>query len=264
MKKLSGVLVCLLLFTFISSARIIEVADAGITDKLRAVIAAKNAGGEAPPSTPDLFYDSFGTGSDEYDNTLPCGSAPCWTEDQGVGNTVDADYASGYAGDGLEINPVNTGNDATSTMTNSATTAVHYIQLRFKVLNWNASPTWGHSYISFHGHQESWPVSLKTYNDSASNFPVQFKENGGTEFEIAEIKDTNWHHLVYRCPSDSTTDITYKWDGGGEATATDVECDSDTVNFTLGARADGVTVAYQVIFDDFGICSEANKANCGW
>ena len=48
MKKLSGVFICLLLFTFISSARIIEVADAGITDKLRAVIAAKNAGG-APP-----------------------------------------------------------------------------------------------------------------------------------------------------------------------------------------------------------------------
>ena len=46
MKKLTGVLVCLLLFTFISSARIIEVADAGITDKLRAVIAAKNAGSE--------------------------------------------------------------------------------------------------------------------------------------------------------------------------------------------------------------------------
>ena len=45
MKKLSGVLVCLLLFTFISSARIIEVADAGVTDKLKAVIAAKNAGG---------------------------------------------------------------------------------------------------------------------------------------------------------------------------------------------------------------------------
>ena len=46
MKKLSGVLVCLLLFTFISSARIIEVADAGITDKLKAVIAARNTGGE--------------------------------------------------------------------------------------------------------------------------------------------------------------------------------------------------------------------------
>ena len=45
MKKLSGVFICLLLFTFISSARIIEVADAGITDKLKAVIAAKNAGG---------------------------------------------------------------------------------------------------------------------------------------------------------------------------------------------------------------------------
>ena len=49
MKKLTGVLVCLLLFTFISSARIIEVADAGITDKLRAVIAAKNASAPAAP-----------------------------------------------------------------------------------------------------------------------------------------------------------------------------------------------------------------------
>ena len=45
MKKLSGVFICLLLFTVLSSARIIEVADAGITDKLKAVIAAKNAGG---------------------------------------------------------------------------------------------------------------------------------------------------------------------------------------------------------------------------
>ena len=42
MKKLSGAFICLLLFTVLSSARIIEVADAGITDKLKAVIAARN------------------------------------------------------------------------------------------------------------------------------------------------------------------------------------------------------------------------------
>ena len=46
MKKLITILAIVLLAT--SSARIIEVADAGITDKLKAVIAAKNAGGAAP------------------------------------------------------------------------------------------------------------------------------------------------------------------------------------------------------------------------
>ena len=76
MKKLSGVFICLLLFTFISSARIIEVADAGITDKLRAVIAAKNAGGAPPPSyyTTETFEGSTDCGGEEADF---CDSA--WT-----------------------------------------------------------------------------------------------------------------------------------------------------------------------------------------
>ena len=72
MKKLCGVLICFFLLTFISSARIIEVADAGITDKLRAVIAAKNAGAPAP-------------GGDYDDITLwigweNCGGTPCQTD----------------------------------------------------------------------------------------------------------------------------------------------------------------------------------------
>jgi len=58
MKKLSGVFICLLLFTFISSARIIEVADAGITDKLRAVIAAKNAPAEGGPPACETNSDA--------------------------------------------------------------------------------------------------------------------------------------------------------------------------------------------------------------
>ena len=62
MKKLSGVFICLLLFTFISSARIIEVADAGITDKLRAVIAAKNVAAPAGcDGTADVDYYTANT-----------------------------------------------------------------------------------------------------------------------------------------------------------------------------------------------------------
>jgi len=82
MKKLTGVFICLLLFTFISSARIIEVADAGITDKLKAVIAAKNAGG-APPSgcTPDS--------GDNYNQDFETGSEPTnWS------NTNSPDYGA--------------------------------------------------------------------------------------------------------------------------------------------------------------------------
>ena len=99
MKKLSGVLVCLLLFTFISSARIIEVADAGITDKLRAVIAAKGAAvaacGLTSEPAGDIFSDGFeGSGSGGYELTATatsCASAgaPVWCNSA----TLDAAYA---------------------------------------------------------------------------------------------------------------------------------------------------------------------------
>ena len=70
MKKLSGAFICLLLFTVLSSARIIEVADAGITDKLKAVIAAKNAaapGGSCPAGTYEFGYNGdYDTGKEDY------------------------------------------------------------------------------------------------------------------------------------------------------------------------------------------------------
>ena len=91
MKKLSGVFICLLLFTFISSARIIEVADAGITDKLKAVIAAKNAGGA--PAAPAADHCADGCTS-EPDADLLCedssddagdGKLCTWTDTAGSG-----------------------------------------------------------------------------------------------------------------------------------------------------------------------------------
>ena len=68
MKKLSGVFICLLLFTVLSSARIIEVADAGITDKLKAVIAAKNAGGASLTCTAGTgdAWTTVGYSEDQY------------------------------------------------------------------------------------------------------------------------------------------------------------------------------------------------------
>jgi len=59
MKKLITILAIVLFAT--SSARIIEVADAGITDKLKAVIAAKNA----PAGTAYLFSEDFTTSNTE-------------------------------------------------------------------------------------------------------------------------------------------------------------------------------------------------------
>jgi len=75
MKKLSGVFICLLLFTFISSARIIEVADAGITDKLKAVIAAKNAGGA--PAAPGADCSGVASFIWEIDDESVDGAGEC-------------------------------------------------------------------------------------------------------------------------------------------------------------------------------------------
>ena len=76
MKKLSGVFICLLLFTVLSSARIIEVADAGITDKLRAVIAAKNVpapGGSCDSCTGGLIFSIHFEADADVTTGSPCG-----------------------------------------------------------------------------------------------------------------------------------------------------------------------------------------------
>lgn len=213
-------------------------------------------------SNPDLFYDSFGTGSDEYDNTLPCGSAPCWTENQGASNTVDADYASGYAGDGLEIAWGDTGNAATSQATFSQVSAVHYVQFRIKVIDYNTSASWANTIFFFQGTTGSYAFYLYTYNDSSSTFDIDITDDSDTYTDVANIGDANWHHLVIRCPSDADTDASFKLDGGSETTMTDVECNIDSTNITYGANSAGD--GYDIILDDVGICSEANKANCGW
>jgi len=93
MKKLSGVLVCLLLFTFISSARIIEVADAGITDKFKAVIAAKNAAGGADVTAPTV--DTVVIGTDGTTVTLTMSENTTVANQDEDEFNLDCDGASG-------------------------------------------------------------------------------------------------------------------------------------------------------------------------
>ena len=93
MKKLSGVFICLLLFTFISSARIIEVADAGITDKLKAVIAAKNV---AAPGGPSADF------SDDFNRTNAAALGANWDEDPDLLEITSNQVAhEGGAGDAI-------------------------------------------------------------------------------------------------------------------------------------------------------------------
>jgi len=217
--------------------------------------------GEAP-ATPDLFYESFGTDSDEYDHTMPCGDPVCWTEDQGAGNTVNADYATGFAGAALEIDMAATTTNANSQAFFSEISAVHYIQLRFKVIDWDKAATWGETVWYEHG-APTYGFKLYTYNET-TNFELHFADTDVNTYDAGDITDGNFHHIVIKCPSDATTDITYKLDGGAETTATDVECNVDPTSITLGADAAYISDDHDFVFDDVGICSEANKANCGW
>jgi len=91
MKKLCGVLICFFLLTFISSARIIEVADAGITDKLKAVIAAKNA-----PAAGSSCDDCSGTliASHHFENEDEEVGTPCGCNDNASGSVTLGTAAS--------------------------------------------------------------------------------------------------------------------------------------------------------------------------
>ena len=128
MKKLSGVLVCLLLFTFISSARIIEVADAGITDKLRAVIAAKNAGGGGAAASGT--YDPTGDGGVMYGDGWWCSfggqcTTDCWS-------LLDDGVRSPTAPTGGDDTVLNGGTiDANSYVTDSVTGTITTVRAYF-------------------------------------------------------------------------------------------------------------------------------------
>jgi len=93
MKKLCGVLICFFLLTFISSARIIEVADAGITDKLKAVIAAKNAAGGADVTAPTV--DTVVIGTDGTTVTLTMSENTTVANQDDDEFNLDCDGASG-------------------------------------------------------------------------------------------------------------------------------------------------------------------------
>ena len=93
MKKLCGVLICFFLLTFISSARIIEVADAGITDKLKAVIAAKNAAGGADVTAPTV--DTVVIGTDGTTVTLTMSENTTVANQDEDEFNLDCDGASG-------------------------------------------------------------------------------------------------------------------------------------------------------------------------
>ena len=106
MKKLSGVFICLLLFTFISSARIIEVADAGITDKLRAVIAAKNAGGAPAATDYTAHANAMGAwfmNSNSGDDTDQTGNGNLLTEYVTSDIPTSATVPAGYSGTSRDI-----------------------------------------------------------------------------------------------------------------------------------------------------------------
>ena len=116
MKKLCGVLICFFLLTFISSARIIEVADAGVTDKLKAVIAAKNA--PAAPAGP--WTDDF-----NRDNEDPLSTN--WSNLATTGLSLVSNVASGTAEDG-------------SYYTGSSLAANQYIQIAASAGLYNVNP----------------------------------------------------------------------------------------------------------------------------
>ena len=134
MKKLSGVFICLLLFTVLSSARIIEVADAGITDKLKAVIAAKNAGAPAGCTTANdsqlIHVDEVFTSASPFENnshfkcqkhTITTGS----TITEYIQNLRESTGANTYT---LQLYEHDSGNDypdETAPIANTAVTLGH-------------------------------------------------------------------------------------------------------------------------------------------
>ena len=182
MKKLSGVFICLLLFTVLSSARIIEVADAGITDKLRAVIAAKNA--PAGESYPGFDYDVY----EDFEDAL----AGSWSETDVSTvldpNNSDAEYVGTY---GMKYD--------------SATTAEAYANYTLGAGSANLSVGFWFKSGTYAGWAgDSWILVI--YNDTNGSALVVREGNSagddsrrlswGTDADVITIADATWYYLT--------------------------------------------------------------------
>ena len=198
MKKLSGVFICLLLFTVLSSARIIEVADAGITDKLKAVIAAKNApAGGGTPYTKYIGDNTSGSPSMDYagaEDTMLYESNNGYN--YGITATIEVGkYSSGgyrmvlIKFSGLSNIPATaTVTGATFYFYNTASTATQTVTMRRMLLNWaegsqdgaEGDPNW--TYLA---NPTAWTTggALSDGNDRSAAVTCSFEiTNAGSQY----------------------------------------------------------------------------------
>ena len=208
MKKLSGVFICLLLFTFISSARIIEVADAGITDKLKAVIVAKNAGG-APAGATDYtqdancmaaWYMNGASGGDGTENeTDRCNGGSETLVMKAADSTPDsATVPAGYAGSSRDFEM---GDYEYMSVADGGTTDISGADQALSICVWikfESDPGADATFVWKHGTSGNFQYYLR--HDHAAN-AVEFRlsNDGTTEVlcygTVDMADDTDWHHV---------------------------------------------------------------------
>ena len=202
MKKLSGVFICLLLFTFISSARIIEVADAGITDKLRAVIAAKNAGADGGSAW--FGYETIGSVDTVHDNVFIRCSAMDTPANSGTVSIISI-YSSSAGSGSLDVK-VGLYDDNSGTPGNKIGTETEFVDEGEWSLEWHEFSV---SY-SVTGSTSYW-ICLDTSSDNMTVYydadagansrhltsypdawPATWSESGGSASELSYKAYYTW------------------------------------------------------------------------
>ena len=218
----------------------------------QAVTARKNAGGAA---IPDVYWETFDTASG-CDTTCP-------TFNVTNSSTIDPDYAVikyGATGESLRLNIHTAGDDCYSSAKDITTqTGEHYITVRFYVDS--VGTTFQNIDIIRFTDNSARPNFYLYFRDDGSGIDMTFTSNFGS-FQFGEgVALDTWHHFVAKIPSDGSTTVKYKYNGGEETELSGSAQNYDSVSYIMGESA--ASAAAQIYIDNIGVCSSSG-ANCGW
>jgi len=164
----------------------VSISSAGITDKLRAVIAAKNAGGAGDfcdgLSSPDFCADWVGAGADdELCSSNPCNST--WDSLLGTDSEISV------AGNALVSSLADTGTYIRVDDGADETETYH----EFVVQASSTTMTGSYGQIAKYKEKDSSPVNVtiewKIISNSWEGFKISYYNGSGTSFDVCENAD---------------------------------------------------------------------------
>ena len=251
----------LLILIILSLLAFCFTADAGITDKLKSVIARKNVAAAC---------GSVGAYDENFDKTGYCNADLGTNETIGASNSMDEDDTTDPVSGANDLKMVigNIANDCFTYDGISPGTGIQYYQLRLKVLGNHSNTNYQYNPI-FHPHNgtnqaANTAFSIRVGQANDTTLRIFLYDSDGDTYDLFDAAAFNtWYKIVVKYYSNGSDATEWEIDGtplDPVADGTDVDPD----NLFIGSDA-ARTVAPQTtgyLIDD--VLVTTNSAEVGW